>query len=211
MEFAQIYAIGATVVYYTIITGLFLWSAGVIQSEFGNSLKLLRKIFVYWPQAWRDQRFLRQVKRIGQIAVYNSHSGIVAISPLQDFEGEMRIATSILRPEQLVKPLRVMPNNTFAFAEEDSGILAVIGTEIDLLDIIELVILEKTHFSRKQISASAMKTARSIMVKRDKRLLVPFVREGHLPNGTLMRSIEEQVSLYGKYTIQDVYSSLLIG
>ncbi len=200
-----------------IILGAFFWALREIEQTLKGVYQFYRWVFLEVPQKYRDKKLVDKAVRAGCLLVYNTEAGITAVTRVDEFAHELAnefgksrsSSKSTNSGRALVAPLRVMPTRTFTFADEDEGCNYVTGTTRDQARILRTLVWQVTGYHGYQVSRSAWKYAESLLVKKDKRLLVPFVREGHLPNGSLMLSLEAQCDMIGKLTLEDAARELL--
>lgn len=205
--------------YSTIMLGLLIWSCNQIKKLFQEVIRFYKWIFVFLPQKRRDRKFLQKIREIGCIIAYNEEAGIIAVTSrrllIKEVAQETKRLTDRFRESEddlarvLSRPIRVMPVETFTFAKEEEGFSYPTASSQFLEEIFDSLIWERTKFSSKDVSENAWNRGRSILVTKDKRLLVPMLRGGNLPNGELMLSLASQVSVFGSYTKDDAKTTIM--
>lgn len=196
------------IMYSVIFLGAFIWAGNVI---IANIRVCYRRFFVEFPLRRRSKLAVEKARGVGTVAVFNEERGITAVCPNKDFmdclyNETVDIAQTKDEGRKLrrsLTPIMVMPARTFTFADRDAGNKFVTGTEQDVELIFNDLIKKVTGSSRPRISIESLRYIRQILVRRDRRLLVPFVTEGHLPNGELMLSKKSQVELLGNKTLKE--------
>lgn len=102
-----------------------------------------------------------------------------------------------------------MPTPIFTFANEDEGTSQVTGTNRDLEKILEKLVMKVTGYNRNDVDSVIFRRAVEILTRRDKRLVVPFIREGHLPSGALMMTLTDQIETYGGFSVETAAEFIL--
>lgn len=202
------------VVILTITAGLFVWALAQIKNFILWVKWVYDELFVVYPQKERDKKFLHQVYKIGPLFAYNEEASITAIAFRKRLLESVAEKNKILTKEsaddlgKLAKPVRVTVYPTYTFAKGEDGYVMLTGELRDLDRVIERFIERKTGYLREQISDPVWNKARSILAVRDKRLVVPMVREGQLPNGDFLPPMKVQVEIWGQYNLDDLKEEL---
>jgi hypothetical protein len=192
-----------------IFFGLFIWTGNIILNEMKavcmTIVNFYRKLFVDLPRRRRSKDMIKKARALGCVWTWNSERALHGVCLTRDFKLEMaRVAGKIQdeKPDEAevtlaLSPLQVMPDTIITFADRDECGWAVTGTTSDMERFGEDLVFFATGYSRSQVNKEDHDYVKRILSKRDKRLMVPFVREGELRTKQLLPSLKEQVKLYG--------------
>ena len=199
---------------WVIYLGLFIFASNSILAWLKGSYRML---LIEFPRRYRGKQMVKRASKTGHLVVFNSEKGLTAICSREDFQNAINIEKEEIDLEKddqkkihlALSPMLVMPFRIFTFANADESNQYVTGTEQDMRIMLAHLIHLATGYSRGQVNPESFKIAQYILTKKDRRLLVPFIREGHLPNGSLMPSLDSQVSFHGGKSIDDARRYIL--
>lgn len=202
-----------------LILGALIWALREIGSAVGRIGRLCHYVVVEVAQKRRNKELIRRAQQVGCVLVYNTEAGITAVTPTSNLHhwialerGDATGKTVGKDPKDhraLVAPVRVMPPMTFTFADEEEGYSMVTGTTRDKNDLLRALVYKVTGYRMYHVSREAWKYAEGVLIRKDRRLLVPMVREGHLPNGSVMLGLDAQCEMFGKLTLEVAVRELL--
>jgi hypothetical protein len=202
---------------WVIFIGLFIWAGNIIIAEAKGTIRLFRWLFIGLPRKRRGKKLVERARDVGKVAVFNTEKNIAAVCSYSSFKTWIGIERELIssvedegkRLRMLVSPVMVLPENTFTFAGDEDSNPYVTGTRRDMDQLLADLVRRATGYQRRQVNRDAFNVACGYLVVKDKRLIVPFVREGVLPNGRYIPSMDEQVRSHGSRHLLEARQHIL--